>query len=333
MISKGSTTLTVKEVLNRVSESELLAHYLGITAIPTVINSPLRKDNNPSFGLFSPDGIRVHYKDFANGDRGGILDLLKILWNCQLPEVLSRIVRDNVSSHNYEVSIGISLEHHHSITYEGNTYLSAKEREWKQYDLDYWEMHGISLSLLKKANVHPISHYIITKNGKQMIFGADKLAYAYVEFKEGNTSIKVYQPYNKSSFKWISKHDRSVLGLWNLMPEKGKIVCICASVKDALCLYANTGIPAICLQGEAYGVSKTAQKVLKDRFENVCILLDSDAPGKADAVKLSESTGFINVALPESQDYKDIAEMYIFLKDKELFKKIIINQFKNLKLC
>ena len=328
-VSRGHTSLTLGELLSKVSERQLLAHYLGVTSIPTVINSPLRMDEHPSFGISTPDGKKILYRDFATGDSDDLIGLLLRMWKCNVPTLVQRISADfGKFNENVEVRT-ITTDHKHSTTYHGNTTLEVKVREWREYDIEYWSKYGVPLDLLKKANVYPISHYMITKQGSRSTFCADKYAYAYVEYKEQNLTIKVYQPFNKSRFKWISKHDRSVLGLWTLMPECGNVVCICSSVKDALCLTANTDIPAICLQGEAYGISQTAQDVLRSRFRNVCILLDNDAPGIADADKLSKETGFTNITLPSFKEGKDLSDYYAALEDKTQFKPFIINLFKS----
>lgn len=326
-ISKGRTNLPLEEILNSVSEMKILARYLGVTQIPCVINSPLRQDNHPSFGLSSPDGIKIRYRDFATGDTGGLIDLLKKMWGMSFMQILEVLQKDNFDNVRPVEVIEITKEHTNSTTYEGNTNLEIKVRDWNIADKEYWESYGVPIELLKRANVHPISHYFITKKGYKMTFKADKLAYAFVEFKENNLTIKVYQPLNKYHFKWISKHDRSVLGLWRMLPAKGDKVCICSSVKDALCLTANTGIPAICLQGEAYGISETAQHILTNRFEKVFICLDNDEPGKKDALKLQQETGFINIELPLFEGGKDISDLYHITKNQELFRSKIINLF------
>lgn len=321
-ISQGNTTLSLEEILNKVTERDLLSLYFNIKELPVVICSPLREDNNPSFGLSSPDGIKVRYKDFATGESGSIIDLLQKLWDCDFKECITRIVKDNGSA------IINNRVHRHSTYHTSDTKLEVKIRDWKNYDIEYWMQFNINKIALTAANIYPISHYIIIKDGNKYIYGADKYAYAFFEFKENNPTIKVYQPYNKEKHKWISKHDKSVLGLWNLLPSKGKIVCICSSVKDALCLYVNTGIPSICLQGESYNISITAQNVLKERFENICVLLDSDNAGIEDANKLCKETNFINIQLPISTEFKDIAEYYTYLNNKQLFKNNIIKLFK-----
>ena len=161
-----------------------------------------------------------------------------------------------------------------------------------------------------------------------MVFGADKYAYAYVEKKEGHITLKIYQPFNTKGFKWSNQHDGSVISLWTKLPKSGDKVCICASLKDALCLWANTGIPSIALQGEGYGISDTVIKELKERFTNVYILFDNDEAGLIDGEKLSKETGFTNIVLPKFEGGKDISDYYFILQDKQEFKKQMLNLFK-----
>lgn len=324
-VSRGHTSLTLRELLSRVPETQILAHYLGVTEVPTVISSPLRKDVHPSFGISSPDGKKIFYRDFATGDSGDLIDLLTHLWCCPISDVIERISRDFKDFRKSAVINRLSTEHKHSITYHGNTTLDVKVRDWQEHDIEYWGKYGVPLDLLQRANVYPISHFMITKGGRRSTFCADKYAYAYAEFKEEHLTLKVYQPFNKNRLKWISKHDRSVLGLWTLLPNHGDVLCICSSVKDALCLMANTGIPAICLQGEGYSISQTAQDVLKRRFDNIFVLLDNDEPGIRYAEKLSQETGFTNIELPQFEGGKDISDYYTVLEDKSQFKPFIIN--------
>ena len=96
-------------------------------------------------------------------------------------------------------------------------------RPWRDYDYEYWASYGVEKQWLKYAEIYPISHKIITKKdpetGKSVkhIFSSDKYAYCFVERKENNLQIKIYQPFNKKGFKWCSKMDGSVIGLWTNM--------------------------------------------------------------------------------------------------------------------
>lgn len=328
MISQGRPSVSLDDVLRVTTEAEIVSYYLGVNKVPCRINSPLRKDKNPSFGLFSPDGSRITYIDFSTKERGTLIDLLQKIWGMSFKETLRKIYND-FSKFNKSAAVYKRSENKIADINGGNSDVSieCKVREWKKHDIEYWESYGVPLEWLKYANVYPISHKIIKKCGKKYVFGADKHAYAFVEFKEGNTTLKIYQPYNKNGFKWANKHDRSVISLWTKVPETGDKVCICSSLKDALCLWANTGIPALAIQGEGYNISNTAVNELKKRFKSVYILLDRDEVGLEDAKKLSETTGFINIVLPDVNGTKDISDLYKSLDDKKQFKELILNLF------
>ena len=329
MISSGKSSFTLDDVLRVASEAQIVSYYLGIQKVPCIINSPLRQDRHPSFGLYSPNGTEINYIDFSTRDSGTIFTLLKNMWNLDYPEVFKRICQD-FSRFNSKATVIKSSKC--DVTSQGsssNIDMKCKVREWKDYDLEYWASYGITLPWLKYANVYPISHKIIVKDGKEFVFGADKYAYAYVEFKEGKTTLKIYQPFNKRGFKWANKHDRSVISLWTKVPKTGDKIVVCSSLKDALCLWANTSIPAIAIQGEGYGISNTAINELKRRYKEVYILLDNDEAGLRDGEKLSASTGFINLVLPNINGAKDVSDLYKSLENKKRFKDIILNLFNN----
>ena len=329
MISHGrAENITLPEIVSRISESEILYHYLGIKNIPCVINSPLREDRNPSFGLYSIDGEHIYYKDFSTKDTGSTFALLEKLWGMNFQEVLNRIERELLYN-NHTPATNVTIHSTKIHTINTTSKLDVKVRDWRDYDLEYWGSYGITLEWLKWADVYPISHIIITKEDKKYIFAAEKLAYAYVEYKEGNVTLKVYQPKTKDrSKKWYNKHDRSVVSLWTKIPEYGEKVVICSSLKDALTLSANTGIPALAIQGEAYGMSETAINELKRRFTKQYIILDNDETGLSDGFKLSLSTGFTNLVIPPFEGDKDLAG-YRQLFGKDAFVQMIKNLFKN----
>lgn len=333
MISSGEPSISLEDIYRITSEAEIAHYYLGVNKIPCKMNSPLRLDRTPSFGLFSPNGKRVTWIDFSSGERGGIFDLLSKMWNLNFNQTLARIYQDfNNSSSTGDNLLPTYINRNKSESYfikNVDTKLECKVRDWKQHDIDYWKSYGISIDWLKYANVYPISHKIVIKNGQRYVFGADKHAYAFAEFKEGNTTLKIYQPYNKQGFKWSNKHDKSVISLWTKVPPTGDRICICSSLKDALCLWANTGIPALAIQGEGYAMSNTAVSELKRRFQSIYIMLDNDAPGLKNAQQLASKTGFTNIVLPSINGAKDISDLYLSLQNKEQFKEIILGLFNS----
>lgn len=311
--STGNTSITLEELRKRVSDITIASHYLGISKVPCIINSPLRPDNNPSLSIYTKDGVTIKWTDFGTKESGSIYDLLMKIWKCSFTQVLNRIYKDFQNSTSNLISNNNISRKKVNLSNISNCkiidHLRCRAREWKDYDIKYWESYGIPIKWLKYAEVYPITHKIIYKGGQRYVLGADKYAYAFVEHKEGHTTIKIYQPFNKK-YKWSNSHDGSVISLWTKIPQEGEQICICSSLKDALCLWANTGIPAIAVQGEGYSLSSTACKELRRRFKRIYILFDNDKPGLEDGKKLSEQTGFINLTLPQFDGGKDISDLY-----------------------
>ena len=327
--STGKNSVSFDEIKGKVTDADLVFRYLGVTKIPCFICSPLRKDKRPSFGLYSRDGEKIHWIDLATREGGGMYDLLSLMWHCDYKEVLTRIQKDITGPTQGATVTSTPLTIKDMSTYQNNNDLQCRVRKWRKYDIDYWASYGVPLEWLEYAEVYPISHKIVISNGKKYVFNADKLAYAFVEHKEGKVTLKIYQPLSENpQYKWSNKHDRSVISLWTKVPEKGEKLVICSSLKDALCLWANTGIPALALQGEGYSISDTAISELKRRYKKIIISYDGDAAGILDAKKLSEKTGFIYRNSPiigEAKDWSDIYKIYGKKRFLEEVKKAFAN--------
>lgn len=326
----GELSITLEDILAKTTEFEILNYYFMVDELPIVINSPLREDNKPSFGLYTLDDKKVHYYDFSTKDKGGLFDLLMKYWGESYKATLMRVWEDlpNFSNTNVKLNNTIKKKTYQSLK-SRNIDLQCKVREWRDYDLDYWASYGISLEWLKYADIYPISHKIVIRDNQRYVFGADKYAYAYVERKEGKVTLKIYQPFNKGGYKWSNRHDRSVISLWTKVPEFGDRICICSSMKDALCLWANTGIPSLAIQGEGYGMSDTAINELKRRYKHIYILLDNDEAGLLDAEKLAQTTGFTNIVLSQFNEGKDVSDLFKSLQDPNKFKNMVLDLFKD----
>ena len=327
IVGKTSSSISRNEIFSKFSESQILSSvFPEITSLPCLMCSPLRQDKHPSFSIYMSNGGHIYYKDHATGERGGLLDLLCNYWNCTFNQVLDKLCTILIG--NGEITI--KPKQIKTLTRKEADQLSKVQvvvRPWRDYDYEYWASYGVEKQWLKYAEIYPISHKIITKKdsetGKSVkhIFSSDKYAYCFVERKENNLQIKIYQPFNKKGFKWCSKMDGSVIGLWTKIPEYGDRVVICSSMKDALCLSCQCHIPTLYLQGEGYNISETACKELKRRYKKVFICFDTDAPGRKDAEKLSRETGFTNI-VPDLGSEKDLSDYFKSLENKEDFKQL-----------
>lgn len=333
MFSKGKNTITLDEILNKVSEFQILTYYFNITQLPCVINSPLRVDRNPSFGLFVNEKGAVNYKDFKTKEFGGLFNLLMQYWKLDFQDTLAKIYEDLSKFQNsnadreFKIKTGSRKKSKH--VYSSTTDLQCKTRDWKQFDLDFWAKYGISKAWLDFGKIYPITHLIITKNKKTFIIPADKYAYAYIELKDQIPSIKVYQPYS-STHKWLNKHDASVWDLWEQLPESGEILIITSSRKDALCLWENTGIPSCSLQAESYIPKKHVVQQLKDRFKKIFVLYDNDFDkeenyGRELGKEIAQEFDLIQIEIPEKYKSKDPSDLF-----KNHNKKTLIEVIDNL---
>lgn len=325
LVGKTNSSTSGKELRDRASEPQILALvFPEVKTLPCIIHSPFRRDVHPSFSLFLDRKGKVRFKDFADSDMsGGLFDLLCKYWECSYPEALTRV---EGILHNKEMPDVERTETSPHLSYRELTQynVQVRTREWEKHDIDYWLSYGITLKWLRYAEVYPISHKIMTlgKKGEEKTFciPADRYAYCFVERKEGRVGLKIYQPFNKR-FKWCSKMDGSVIGLWTKIPHEGDRVVICSSLKDALCVSCQLRIPTLCLQGEGYGMSKTAMDSLKARYKHVFICFDTDRAGIQDAERLAERTGFTSI-VPDLGECKDFSDYYKSLDDKEKFLEL-----------
>ena len=318
-IGVGKSPVALEDILCRVTEADIVSYYFGINEIPCVIHSPLRTDKNPSFGFHTSDGKRIHWVDYSTNERGGTFDLLMRLWNCSyskcLEDVYKQLVRNSdISVHKTACKMQTTHE------YNSDVQLECRVRDWKDYDIAYWESYGVTLKWLKWADVYPISHKIVIKHGKRNLFGAAKLAYAFIEHKENNTTMKIYQPLSKD-YKWTNGHNGSVISLWSRIPATGDRLVICSSLKDALCISCQLNIPTLAVQGEGYDMSDTAIDNLKSRYKRIFVSFDTDDPGILNTKRLAKRTGFIPM-IPDLGNCKDYSDYYKSLEDKQEFRRL-----------
>lgn len=321
----GKSSVCLDDIRARVSEEALAFYYLE-ASVPSLINSPFRRDDKPSFSLYFNSEGNVLYKDFATDEKGTIYHALMRLFNMSFNDMLQTVYNDvvsgKISSNGTQFGVKRSYSSHERTN---DIKIDICTRKWMPWDVEYWSSFGINTDWLDYADVYPITHYFLTKNNKTSIIRAEKYAYAYVERKEGKITVKVYQPYCPM-YKWpANNNDGTTIALWSKIPQQGDVVCICSSVKDALCLWSNTGVPAVALQGEGYPMSNHAINDLKSRFKRVLIILDNDIPGLEYSTRLARATGFTNVILPFFSGGKDISDYYKAINNRQRFIKDILN--------
>lgn len=313
MICHSNPSITLEDIYNRVTDEDLLSYYFNIRHIPCVINSPLREDHNPSFVIYYNKSGKLVFFDFGTKEYGGMIDMVSRYFNLSFRETLYKIYHDfrNMNfTQQDKKTFHVKKLSLHSSTMK----IEVKSRDLQQHDIDYWKQYGITKEWLNFGNIYPISDIIIDKNDEHLVIPAEKYSYAYVEFKDGKQTIKIYQPFSKN-FKWMSNHDASVWDLWQQLPKTGDKLIITSSRKDALCLWANLGIPSCCLQGESHIPKEHVIQQLIDRFKEVYIFYDNDKDknqnvGQMNAQKLIEKYNLKNIKIEDEYDCKDPSDLF-----------------------
>lgn len=308
----------------RISEVQIAEKCLNLTKIPCLIRSPFREDKKPSFSLYEKN-FKVYFKDFATGEFGDLQTLLCDIYGVDVSTLVDNIINNrnivpDIKVTNYYIT--------HKTENKSQTIIKSTEREWMSYDLEYWETYGITRDWLEWANVHPISYFFINNQ----LYIADKYAYTFLEWKDNSETQKIYQPYNHDGKKWFSNNNSSVWNLWRKLPEKGDKLIITSSLKDALCLWANTGIPACSLQSESTLPKPKIVQQLKDRFNNIFVFFDNDFnntenPGRKFSNRLCMLYDFIKLEIPTKYTAKDPSDFMMYY-GKSKFNEMIYDLFE-----
>lgn len=311
MLSNGRPSISVDELYSRISGEDILRRYVGVEYIPCLIHSPLREDEHPSFSIFySKDGTVALWKDHASGQAGDAIGLLALMWNCSREDVIHRVWTECDCASRDIVPV--------TPKQPEPTEIQIKKRKAETEDFNYWLSYGINREWLKFADIVPISHFVLVCGGRCAFYKAAPLAYAFTS-KNG---VKIYQP--ESQLKWRSSQRKDYIQLYDKLPESGNLVVVCSSLKDALCLWSQTGIPAIAPQSEGTLLPPHIVDDLKHRFHRCCILYDNDQAGLGYAREAALYTGFENIVLPQFVGGKDVSDLYKAIGNPTEFKHRMI---------
>jgi hypothetical protein len=338
MINLNKTLITKRLLLKYLTDLEIFQKYTNEEIIPgKIMLSPLRKESNSSFNLFKGEDGELYFKDFVLGG-GDCIKFVQMKFNLNYFEALSKIaidfnmeddfiVRKNESTTSSGVSNITPIDRSEFLHKSGTLDLKKTKREWKSYDLLFWDSYGISLDTLNKFNVEPIQYFFINDR----CIKADKYAYCFKELKDNKETYKIYQPFNQN-YKWINSHNNSVWQGWCNLPEKGDILIITKSLKDVMSIYEATGLPAVSMQCENVLPKTQVFDELKHRFEDIYIFYDNDFDkeenwGKIFAEKFKESFDVYQIEIDdkyECKDFSDFVKKYGIQEARKMINSQII---------
>lgn len=306
---------TEDNILRYISDYDIFKYYLPKFKLNTVINSPFREDKNPSFAIYVADKYnnRILYKDLKTGQKGGAITLVQELYNLSYKEAVEQVIVDFNLQNKFNLQYNLNKSSskapsiHRNIDSQllkNEVIINIKSRGWKPWDLEYWQSYGVSLDTLKKYQVKPLLYIFINDH----IYRADKLAYAYTEYKDNLKRFKIYQPFN-DKLKWINNFIPNTLSGYTQLPKESDLLFIASSLKDGMCLH-DLGYNFIAPQTENYSFKQSLIDELKSRFNQIVTFYDFDDAGINASEKLKKQ---FDIPYINTGSYlKDISDYYFF---------------------
>lgn len=315
--------ITKDDILKHIRQEDIYTYYIedNITS-GTVINSPLRNDNVPSFAIYyHKDGSgTLMFYDFATKETGNCFVFVSKLFNLNLPHTLFKIASDFGLSNVEITAEKQKILDTKKVIIKQQVKLGIRRRKWKIRDKKYWSLSGIIKPTLLRYNVTPVDYVFFNGNA----YKTEPLAYAYIEHKDNEISYKIYQPYS-IKHKWINNANYTVHQGYTQLPKTGDLLIITKSIKDVMSLWDVTRTFSIGLQSESVMMKHSVMDEYKKRFKKVVCLFDNDTAGK----KLSDDfTREYNVPhsfipnYPNVTDFSDLVKYLGIDKAKEEFNKI-----------
>lgn len=292
--------ITKDMVLKHADEYSIFCQYLGFNpVVGQLYVSPLRKDNNPSFGLFYRRGNRtLLFKDFGTGETGDCFKFASLIDRTSQKTTLRNLFEQYVTK---------------KITVRKATEIPVKKSKeldiiiddipFTEEGLNYWQQFGIGLATLHKFNVKQIKRFWVDgveywKDSK------DKPMFSYTVYSK----FKIYRPFYKQKRFYSNCRSIDIQG-WEQLDYNKDTVFITKSLKDVMLLH-ELGYTAIAPNGEGHSIPEKALEILRKNFKHIVVLYDRDLPGMAGARKILNKNKDFDFMLTPEKSEKDLSDYY-----------------------
>lgn len=315
--------ISLKEELDKkLNHIDIYSFYLNkkITKLPISFNSPLRKDDNPSFGLFVKNN-KVLWKDFTLNEGGDVYKLIQKLYGLNFYKVLIKIKKDLIDNKQVKTQNNISL-----IENIRNIYIQPyfyKPDNIPQSYYDYWNQYKvITPKILINNNVKAIKYAFINYSMNYK-YKDDNIIIGYNWKYKNKIYHKLYFPLtsNKkfmSDFRGVSRY---LIHNLNRINKIANYIIITKSVKDNM-VFEGLGYNAISIQNEGIIIPDKIIEYLNIYYKRIYVFYDNDYDkqknwGQLAAKKLiSEHPHLLNRKIDGRYKVTDISD-FIKKYDKE----------------
>lgn len=318
-------TITKELILNRVSEEQIMEHYLGVRIQKGLFRSPLRNDRMPTASFYKNGRGRLIMKDFSGAFSGDCFSVVMEKFQCSYYTALQIIANDfgiiqrkDMQKHKPKIEYsGIKFEEKESAK------IQIKTREFSDKELEWWLRYGITKQTLEKFRVYPVDAVWLNDELFYQNIDSKPVFGYYGGIKNGIEQWRIYFPGRKTG-KFISnwKQDQ-IQGAHMLSKDGGDYVIVTKSLKDVMALY-EFGIPAIAPCSENLFVTKSQYERLKDHYKHIYVLYDNDLPGVQAMRKIRKQFPEVTCLMlhrEDAKDFSDYRKSFGYRKTLELIEK------------
>ena len=299
--TKTAITMSLRDLLEKVSDYDIYSYYLGSFKPGKLMNSPLRPDDNiPSFAIFQGKTGGLLFKDHGTGEAGNALKFIKLYKGLDTRDELERELLRIVRKMN--PMLGEVKPTHVKTVGSGLTDIGIVRQPFTEVDKLYWKQFHISIDTLRKFNVFSIK-YFLCNNIVRGVYKEDSPMYAY----KVDDKFKIYRPLATKYTKWRTNLTNANIQGYAQLPKNGNLLIITKSLKDVMCLY-EMGITAISPSSETTFIPDNVLEELKARFKTVIIMYDRDEAGVRNARQYSKQYKLDAIFVHKKFKAKDISD-------------------------
>lgn len=321
--------MTKEDILDRVSEEDLFRHFFGDFKLGKLYKSPLRNEQIPSFNIYKGvTGLR--YKDFG-GEQGDIFQFIMEKESVNFTGSLALIV--NEFNLDRETVVKRVKKYKSKATYVDIAIRKRfvwQAKEWPEFgeQIHFWEKYGITLELLKEYDTYNVEWCKFRSNNDKLVTRTARPFFPIYVYKYDDDPevLRFYEPKETKGKMKFYGNTRSydIFGLKQIK-DKVPLAGLVAGQKDALSIYANTGIRCCALPSESAKLTDDHYQQMLEKAERWFILYDNDKTGMRKAQGISEEfkLDLVNIA-----DITKLNDASLYFED--LLKKQIPEQLTQL---
>lgn len=321
--------ITKQLLLENKSEEEFFNMYLNLPVVKgKSYKNPLRSsDKKPGNCNFFRTQSGLYFRDFAINKNYSFIDVVMCKYNLNYQEALDFIAKDiGLLKNDNSKIVEFKKFENSKIKENKKSKIQVTIQPFKKSELEWWESFGIDISILEKFRVYSIKAVFL--NDRLLCLSSDKNPiYGYFfGRKEGLEIWKIYFPFKKDKYRFLSNCDSTIIQGLKLLNTKEDYLFITKSLKDVM-LGFSFNISMIAPNSETFTFNDEDFSKLKNNFKHIYLLFDNDYAGVLNANKWKKKYPEIIVLFIKRKYGKDLTDVY---KDNKDLKEEIFIELKNI---